>query len=125
MSLSQECPHQNRWAGIKIISLSNIEDLEACNITPASIPNGIDSMIAHPLGIIGRDRLVFIDRSFWICSWSIGSEQEKAQRHFFLPRDWVTAEMLGLCAVTGDGIVLVPRRGEVAVIQSSLYNKRW
>ena len=124
MSISQECSHQNRWTGIKIINLSTIDDLEACNITPVLIPNGINSMIEHPLGIIGRDRLVFIDRSFWVCSWSIGSEQEKAQRHFFLPRDWVTIEMLGLCAVTGDGIVLVPRRGEVAVIQSSLYNKR-
>ena len=124
LSISQEGPHHNRRKGIQILNLSDIQDLEACNITPIPIPNEINSTIEHPLGIIGKDRLVFIDRSFWICSWSIGSEQEKAQRHLFLPRDWVTTEMLGLCAVTGDGIVLVPRKGEVAVIQSSLYTKR-
>lgn len=97
MSISQECSHQNRWAGIQIIDLSDIQDLDACNITPIPIPNDINSTIEHPLGIIGKDRLVFMDRSFWVCSWSIGEEQEKAQRHFFLPRDWVTTEMLGLC----------------------------
>ena len=121
MSISQEGPYDNRKTGIQIINLSDIQDLDACSITPILIPNEINSMIEHTIGIIGKDRLVFMNRSFWICSWSIGSEQEKAQRHFFLPRDWVTTEMLGLCAVTDDGIVLVPWKGEVAVIQSSLY----
>lgn len=124
MSISQEGPYDNRRSGIQIINLSDIQDLDACKISPVQIPNEINSTIEHPLGIIGKDRLVFIDRSFWICSWSIGSEQEKEQRHFFLPRDWVTTEMLGLCGVTGDGIVLVPHKGEVAVIQSFLYTRR-
>ncbi|OBT64887.1 hypothetical protein VE03_06430 [Pseudogymnoascus sp. 23342-1-I1] len=123
-SISQEGPYLNRRSRIQIINLSDIQDLDSCSITPISIPNEINITIEHPLGIIGKDRLVFIDRSFWICSWSIGSEQEKTQRHFFLPRDWVTTEMLALCAVTGDGIVLVPRKGEVAVIQSSLCTKQ-
>jgi hypothetical protein len=96
MSISQEGPYDNRRPGIQIITLSDIQDLDACNITPIRIPNEINGTIERPLGIIGKERLVFMDRSFWICSWSIGSEQEKAQRHFFLPRDWVTTEMLGL-----------------------------
>ncbi|OBT75830.1 hypothetical protein VF21_05527 [Pseudogymnoascus sp. 05NY08] len=124
MSISQEGPYDNRRSGSQIIKLADIQDLNACSISPIRIPNEIKGTIERPLGIIGKDRLVFIDRSFWICSWSIGSEQENAQRHFFLPRDWVTTEMLGLCAVTDDGIVLVPHKGEVAVIQSSLYTKR-
>ena len=42
------------------------------------------------------------------------------QRHFFLPRDWVSEDLLGLCAVAGNGIMFVTRKGEVAIIRSSL-----
>jgi hypothetical protein len=39
---------------------------------------------------------------------------------FFIPRDWVSAEVLSLCRLLADGTVLCPRKGEVAVIRSSL-----
>lgn len=121
MNISREGPYDNCRSGVQIINLSDIQDLDVLSITPVPIPNGINGMIEHPLGIIGEDRLVFMNRNFWMCSWDIGSGQGKAQRHFSLPRNWVTTDIL--CVVTGDGIVLVLWRGEVAVIQSSLYSK--
>lgn len=41
-------------------------------------------------------------------------------RHFFLPRDWINANSLALCTVLADGILLCPRKAEVAVIRSGL-----
>jgi hypothetical protein len=50
-----------------------------------------------------------------------GSGSEGGIRgRFFIPRDWVSAEVLSLCRLLADGTVLCPRRGEVAVIRSSL-----
>lgn len=142
-----------------------------------TIPSDILNIIERPLTIIGRDRLVFIDKSFWVCTWrvdiskpasaSVSSTAEAASadnkvasstktperlsvattsvetrsssssnnnsrrrsfvappsrlvQHFFLPQDWVSADVLRLCQVTADGTFLCPRRGEVAVIKSGL-----
>ncbi|KAK2798728.1 hypothetical protein FQN50_008766 [Emmonsiellopsis sp. PD_5] len=120
VSISQDGPFHNRWTNIRILDLSGIHDPDRGNIIHISIPEAVKNAIGRPLGIIAKNKLIFVDSNFWICSWMIGSEQEEAQRHFFLPRDWVSPEMLEMCAVVGEGVVLVPRKGEVAVIRSSL-----
>ncbi|KAK2736745.1 hypothetical protein FQN55_001507 [Onygenales sp. PD_40] len=120
VSLSQDGSSINRWTSIRILDLSGIHDPDRGNIIPISIPEAVRKAIGRPLGIIAKNRLIFVDLNFWICSWVIGSEQEEAKRHFFLPKDWVSPEMLGMCAVVGEGVVLVPQKGGVAVIRSSL-----
>ena len=139
-----------------------------------SLPSDILSTIERPLTLLGRDRLVFVDKSFWVCTWrvdinkSVNNALEEASitttitkpeplrehnlerlsiattsvessgnshrrrrsfvppvanrllRHFFLPQDWVSKDVLRLCQVTEDGTFLCPRRGEVAVIKSGL-----
>ena len=126
MSMSREGPYcMRRWTNMQILSLSDAQDSDSQNITPVSIPEGIHKSIKRPLGIIGQNRLVYLDQGFWVCSWCIDTAEAEMQRHFFLPRDWMSAEALGLCTVTRDGVVLMPRKGEVAVIRSSLCIKRY
>ena len=89
-------------------------------IVPTLLNPEIAAILAAPLAILGKDNLVFLDISFWVCSWRLGTTPEKVQRHFFLPRDWVKTESLGLCQVLDDGTLLCPRKGEVAVVKSTL-----
>ncbi|PGH14324.1 hypothetical protein AJ79_03146 [Helicocarpus griseus UAMH5409] len=124
LSISQDGSYQKRWADTKIIAMSDLQDPDALTITPLSIHQRVNKIMTRPLGIIGKDRLVFIDRGFWVCSWLIGSGDDDVQRHFFLPREWVSLEMLSLCTVMKDGTILAPRKGEVAVIRSSLCSRR-
>ena len=125
--------------------------------TVITLPQDVNEAIERPLNFLGRDRLVFIDKSFWVCTWHadfrhtsnfvVGStdseafeddegtrklsvattllerqtiEPNKLVRHFFLPQDWINADVLRLCQVTPDGLFLCPRKGEVAVINSEL-----
>lgn len=65
--------------------------------------------------------LAFIDRDFWVRTWSLDdTEGLGSKRHFFLPRDWINMDCLGLAQVTADGRLLCPRNGEVAVVHNGL-----
>lgn len=65
--------------------------------------------------------LAFLDREFWVRSWSLNDvEGTASRRHFFLPRDWINLDCLHLAQVTADGRFLCPRNGEVAVVHNGL-----
>lgn len=86
----------------------------------SKIPNEIQSQIEIPLGIISRQRLVFLDKQHWMCSWSLKSNGglSPVNRHYFLPKDWLNARSLELCALLPDGVLLIPHHGEMAMIKS-------
>jgi WD40 repeat protein len=91
----------------------------------APVPDDIAVQIERPLNIFGSGRLVFVDRSFWLCSWHLDSADSSRdstgiRRHFFLPRDWMNSDGVRLLHLAGNGTVLCPRHGEVTVIESSL-----
>ena len=102
------------------LSSSSSESQEPLEAIP--IPVEIAVSIERPLDVLGNDRLVFLDDSFWVCSWRLRHPGGSSAllRHFFLPRDWVNAESLDLCRVMADGTFLCPRKGEVAIIRSDL-----
>ncbi|KAJ5712715.1 hypothetical protein N7493_009183 [Penicillium malachiteum] len=87
-----------------------------CSIT---IPKEIQLQVKLPLGFHPRKRIVFLDKKYWICSWSLDSNSSSDQivRHFFLPPDWRNVECLKLCALLPDGNFLIPNNGELAVIK--------
>lgn len=99
-------------------------DLEAGESTliHLPIPERIEKVMERPLGVLGKDKLVFIDRSLWVCTWRLVDKEQESEleRHFFIPRDWVTTESLKLCSLTEDGTLFCPRLGEVAVIRTRL-----
>jgi hypothetical protein len=86
------------------------------------IPERIENVMERPLGVLGKDKLVFIDQSLWVCTWRLVDKEEESEleRHLFIPRDWVTTESLKLCSLTEDGTLFCPRLGEVAVIRTRL-----
>ena len=100
-------------------NLSTIVPASSSSIlTTSAIPEGIQNQIEIPLGVLSRQPLVFLDEDYWICSWrpAAGIKAEKAERHHFLPKDWVNKESLSLCAILADGKLLIPSTGELAVI---------
>ena len=103
-----------------IIETAQLTNPFSDHIVPSLLDPEIAAILAVPLAILDKDNLVFLDVSFWVCTWRLGTVPEKSQRHFFLPRDWVNTESLGLCKVLDNGTFLCPRKGEVAIIKSTL-----
>jgi WD40 repeat protein len=118
--------HARPWSHLQILEMSSLQDTEASNIDPVAVPEDIMAAIFRPLGVLGKDQLVFLDKSFWVCSWRLLSTGGLSNlvKHFFLPRDWISLEILRLCRILADGTFLCPRKGQVAVIRSSL-GRNW
>ena len=98
------------------------------------LPPELASCIEIPLGFLSRDRLVFLDHNFWLCSWrlplpskttirrpsgagTLDGGTAEIKRHYFFPSDWLSPSSVVLCKVMADGTVLCPRRGDVAVVK--------
>ena len=95
-------------------------------IYPVSVPRDVMNMVQSPLNVLQHGCLVYIDRSFWICRWNIGTSGGSAgvHREFFIPRDWLNTQSLELMHVTASGSILCPRKGALTVIETSL-GKHW
>ena len=124
--------------------LMRTQDLEAdvpeqggATLIPQALPPSVAARMELPLGFItnhlGRSGafangniLAFLDREFWMCTWSLGDGQndDRIKRHYFLPRDWLNMECLELSVMTKDGIFLCPRNGEVAVVRNG-FSDEW
>ena len=110
-----------------------------------SLPAELSSNIASALSFLFRDRLVFLSKSFAICSIQIpwashdktipprptvqrGNTMSSTamaagkggvgEELFALPGDWISRDCLHLCCVWGvERSLLCPRNGEVAVVR--------
>ncbi|KAI4123996.1 MAG: hypothetical protein LQ347_005904 [Umbilicaria vellea] len=47
----------------------------------------IAAILSRFLGFF-NDRVLFLDRMFWVCSWELNAPVKTVKKHFFLPRDW-------------------------------------
>ncbi len=126
-----------------ILKTSSLDSASGA-VVAIQIPSSVLVHVEKPLNIMGSDLFVYIDKSFWICTWRFDfkalstSHREDSLdtlnglhdadvrtrlgivRFFFLPRDWVNASSLELCTVLGDGTFLCPRKGDIAVIRSAI-----
>ncbi|MCJ1438602.1 hypothetical protein MMC27_007992 [Xylographa pallens] len=69
-----------------------------------------------------ENTLVFLDREFWVCTWSFSHSGmvSRVRRHFFLPRDWLDMACLELAVIRSDGTLVCPKNGEVALVWNGL-----
>ena len=120
---------------IPVASLSDEGYQAADPIYTIFIPGEIESQIQIPLGILPQGRLVFLDHEYWMSTYPLKAKHQSfsstdlkeppnvsaaLQKHFFMPRDWVSVDCLALCQVMRDGTFLCPHRGEIAIIGSGL-----
>lgn len=113
-------------------STSSMGNLERIQSFP--LPSELVFCIGTPLAFLSRDRLVFLDHNFWLCSWrlplpykstsrrpsgsgTLDGRTTEIKRHYFFPGDWISPNSVALCTVMIDGTVLCPRKGEVAVVK--------
>ncbi|KAI8939498.1 hypothetical protein NX059_003270 [Plenodomus lindquistii] len=70
------------------------------------------------LGFIPKDRMVFLDKNYWMCSIPLNAfaSADNIQRHYYLPKDWLNAKYLAYCAVLQNGKFLIPNNGDLAVV---------
>ena len=104
------------------IDKSSTQSEDTCSAREVPIPADIAKSMEWPVNILKDGRLVFIDRQFWVCTWTFTStsKQHDVVRHFFLPQDWITTENLQLSYITPEGKLLWLREGKVIVIESAL-----
>ena len=116
---------------LRIIDVASLQISNAGDwsrpLSTLDIPEEILLRIEIPLGIISRNRLVFLDNDLWMCTFKLGSlhGSNTLTRHFFLPFDWASTEASAQCCFLQDGTLLFPRDGEVAVISSNFASGDW
>ena len=116
-------------------------------LTPTILPSALSDQIALSLAFFSPNRLVFLSKSFSICTWQItpgadsltipassarpGSVGRRSDTNmpdiisknmmkelFSLPGDWISRDCLVLCSVWGvERSFLCPRNGEIAVVK--------
>lgn len=94
-------------------------------LTHFYIPPDIAAKVEIPLGILPGSRLTFLDQDLWICTVHIGrlgsmNADETLQRHYFIPRDWVSSECLDQSCLLKDGTFLCAVEDRVAIIKGTL-----
>jgi hypothetical protein len=109
LQTSHPAPNHTRTKETHIYDLHTFE--------PLILPTSILARVNIALNILPSQHFVFLDLSYWLCSFRLGSSVQRATKHFFLPKDWINPDSLALCTVAMDGAFLYPRNGEVAVIR--------
>jgi hypothetical protein len=90
---------RKRWSRLQILPTTTFQDSNTTtntkssspSISPISIPEDISSTIEKPLGILGSEQLAFLDRSFWVCSWRLSSNQSGRMAGSASPRGSTSA----------------------------------
>ncbi|KAH7169906.1 NACHT and WD domain protein [Dactylonectria macrodidyma] len=78
------------------------------------LPSDLTTQVSRPLTFLSRDRLVFLSRTYSICSWQL--PRGPVKELFSLPGDWISLDCLALCRIWNtEKAFLCPRNGEVAV----------
>ncbi|CAN9157928.1 unnamed protein product [Alternaria alternata] len=136
---------------LRVSELDSILRLKSTDATVSSfpdtavrlIPEEVTKLVEVSLGVLAKDRFVFLDQDFWICTWKIGSIYAKdepatagstaaskhvnnvenagiVKKHFMLPRHWLNEESLPLLRLVESGKLFCPKGDEVAVIGTRL-----
>ena len=109
-------------------SLSSQSDDEM-TIPLSPLPSHISSQISLALSFLSGDKLIFLSKTFSICSWRVSfhstasiSSKDTAEGEtkplFWLPGDWISRDCLTVCCIwNSERSLLCPRNGEVAVVR--------
>ncbi|KAI0178000.1 hypothetical protein BJ166DRAFT_36939 [Pestalotiopsis sp. NC0098] len=114
---------QKRQSQYMLISEIQTDDLDnSHDFACIAIPAAVSEQIEMPLNVLKNGILVYIDKSFGVCTWPVKSVRgiEDARCHFYIPRDWISDQNLRLLSVTEVGAVLCPRKGDITIIYTSL-----
>ncbi|KAL3470521.1 WD40-repeat-containing domain protein [Aspergillus californicus] len=120
-------------AALDQVATEDEEDMVTTSSPAASFHSRMTTFrlsVAHVIGIDELGKLVFLNRSFWVCSVDLSeSGLAVAQRkgppkievfeHFFVPYDWFAGKRDIICALAKRDIIMT-RGGDLAVIRGGL-----
>ena len=100
------------------IALLDVTALQPGNLQPETVK----SLSGQANRLIGSfyGHVVFLDHQYCVSTIDLRKEGSFIQRHFFLPKPWVSPGMLKLCIMNSQGTILCPKNGEVAIIRSGI-----
>lgn len=96
--------------------LSGSSTKNTSQVQPAVLTPDPAFRVSRLLSFLSNDRLVFLSRSYSVCTWQLPAGP--AKELFCLPGDWINRDCLDLCSVWGkEKSFLCPRNGEVAIVK--------
>ncbi|KAH7309170.1 NACHT and WD domain protein [Stachybotrys elegans] len=110
---------------VKILQLLDVESLvqeptsdkeSPVLLTATLLGSELSSKVSRVLSLRPRGKLIFLSRTFSVCSFQIGTGQ--ITEFFQLPGDWMSRDCSTLGSVwAAEKSFLCPRNGEVAVVR--------
>lgn len=67
-----------------------------------------------------QDRIVFLDKDYWLCTWEIDAGSSDVKRHFFLPKNWLNSSTLQMATLNEQGTFFCPRFGKVIIVRNGV-----
>ncbi|KAK3176965.1 hypothetical protein OEA41_008291 [Lepraria neglecta] len=89
------------------------------NLAPHSDIKLLPEFVQHIVGKTGS-KLIFLDKSLWVCSMVVNGSKQRYLRHFFIPDDWLNASQILLSKITLQGDCVFARKDAVVVIKRGL-----
>lgn len=107
---------------LEVVPTSSLERHPAQPVPHGSESECIADLEGQVKRLVGtyKDRIVFLDRDFWLCSWRIDAGFDDVKRHFFLPKDWLNPSTLQIAMVNEHGTFFCPKHGDVGVVRGGM-----
>ena len=105
------------------IELIRTQDVDAVTPVSSIVLQAIaQDLTKEVLRLVGsyHNQIVFFNHAHWLCTWEFGTVVSSYKKHFFLPKDWITASTLELNTLSDSGSILCPRGVEVAIIKDGV-----
>ncbi|KFY29271.1 hypothetical protein V493_02446 [Pseudogymnoascus sp. VKM F-4281 (FW-2241)] len=67
-----------------------------------------------------QDRIVFLDKDYWLCTWEIDAGSSDVKRHFFLPKNWLNTSTLQMATLNDQGTFFCPKFGKVIIVRNGV-----
>ncbi len=103
---------------LELLSTSDLEIQHPHSLTSDCMTE-LAAQIKRLIGTY-RDRIVFLDHDYWLCTWRIDTGLDDVKRHFFLPKDWLNHNTLHMATLNAHGTFFCPKHGDVAIVRHGM-----
>jgi WD40 repeat protein len=98
-------------------TIAGAEQSPICT-SSTQLPPCIVSLISYIIGLSETQKLIFLDRQSWVCSFALDQKPGKSvqyTRHFFVPFDWFSGSRGIVATISGRNVIFAKNDG-IAVV---------
>lgn len=103
---------------LEFISTSSLRIQDPRSFTSDCMAD-LEGQVKRLIGIY-KDKIVFLNYDYWLCTWKIDAGADDVQKHFFLPKDWLNTGGLQMAVLNTHGTFFCPKYGDVAIVRNGM-----